>query len=114
MGYVKMTEQRASVNDEKSEKAWFHEEELSSPGNGAWILKPNGTSGMGVTLSISSGSGKVQATTDSIDKVINDTAEGVDWDLGTVSGTVQDTAIQLTAVRQVNISGTTTIKAVSQ
>jgi hypothetical protein len=109
-----MSEQRPSVNDEKSEKAWFHEEVLTSPGNGAWILKPNGTNGMGVTLSISSGVGKVQATTDSIDNIINGSAEGVDWDLGTVSGTEQDSAVQLTAVRQVNISGTTKIKVVAQ
>lgn len=114
MAYDTMTQQRASINDEADQKSWYYEETLASPGNGKWILKPNGTDGMGVTLVISSGVGKVQATTDSIDNIIAGTETAVDWDLGTVSGTTQDSCIQLTAVRQVNISGTTTLKAVSQ
>jgi len=114
MAYINMTEQRPSINDEKDEKSWYHEETLSSPGNGRWVLKPNGTDGMGCTLLISSGSGKLQATTDSLDSIYADTATAVDWDLGMVSGTSQDVAIQITAVRQVNESGTTTLKVVAQ
>ena len=114
MAYDAMTQQRASINDEQDQKSWYYQETLTSPGNGKWILKPNGTDGIGVTLVISSGVGKVQATTDSIDNIIADTATAVDWDLGTVSGTNQDSCVQLTAVRQVNISGTTIIKVVAQ
>ena len=114
MASVNMNEQRTSVDDEKSEKAWYYEQTKSTPGNGAWILKPNGTLGMGVTFVPTLGSGSVEATTDSIDKCNAGTAVGVAWDFGTVSGTTQDSAVQLTAVRQVNISGSTVIKVVAQ
>jgi len=109
-----MSEQRDSLNSEKDEKQFFYTEELTSPGNTDWILKPNGTDGMGVTLEISSGSGKVQATTSSVDDCIANTAVAVDWDLGTVSGTVQDSCIQVTAIRAVNESGTIKLHAVAQ
>lgn len=109
MSTVTMNEIRDSINSEKLELGWEYEETLSSPGNGVWIKNPNGILGSAVTLEISGGSGKVQATTSLMSKVDADLAVGVDWAQGVVTGTIQDYVIPVTAIRQVNVSGTTKI-----
>jgi hypothetical protein len=103
------TEVRASLNDEVKEKAWRFSETLSVPGNGQWIEFPNGVRGAAVELSIITGQGSVESTVESLTNVRNDSASGVVWDQGVVSGTTQDYVIPVTAVRAVNVSGEITI-----
>jgi len=107
MGSIYPSKVRANnINDEQDQFAFEYSETLSSPGNGTWIEFPNGVDGASVELVISSGTGKVQATSDSLSRVQAGSAEGVDWDLGVVSGTTQDYCAPVTAIRAVNVSGT--------
>jgi len=103
---VAMNEQRDTINSENIEKSWYYKETKSSPGNGQWILKPNGTIAMGLMLAVT-GSGKVQATNSSIDEIEAGTEIAFDWPQGIVIINTVDEVTQVTAIRQVNISGTT-------
>lgn len=83
---------------------------LSSPGNGVSVLVPTQVQSISVALILGgSSSGKVQSTLSPIEDVINDTAIWLDWSAGIVSFTTADVAKPVTAIRQVNISGTTQI-----
>lgn len=105
--YTIMSQQRDSKNSEEFEKSYYYEESKNSAGNGIWILKPNGTNGIGITLEVTAGSGKVQATNSSIDKIIASQEVSYDWPDGTVTGTTVSEVTQVTAIRQVNYTGTT-------
>ena len=107
MSVSKMTKTRVSIEDEQAEFSWQFSESLSAPGNGSSVLIPNGAIGVGVTLVISSGSGKIQTTTDTLESVYDGTCVWVDHPDGVVAATFQDYAQGVTAIRQVNASGTT-------
>lgn len=82
---------------------------LSAPGNGNAVIIPPGTYTVQVGLNIDTGSGKIQATLDPVIDVMEDDANvtWVDWDNGIVSSTTHESVYPPTAIRQVNISGTT-------
>lgn len=98
---------RASLNDETNELGWEYSETLASPGNGKSVLLPNGCNGLSLTLSVTAGSGKIQTTTDLLENIHSGTAVWVDWLVGTVTVTTQDYCKPVSAIRQVNVSGTT-------
>ena len=89
-------------------------EELSAPGNGEWILIPirnNGSREAAVTLSgTASWSGKVQGTNSTREDVIAGNAVAVDWPNGEISSVTNRVLFNFTAVRQVNVSGTTKLE----
>lgn len=87
--------------------AWEYKDELSAPANGDSVLIPTTVKSVAVTLEVSGGTGKVQATTSPISDVQNDTAVWIDWNAGEVAATTQDGIIPATAIRQVNTAGTT-------
>ena len=87
--------------------AWEYDDQLSSPGNGNTVIVPAGVTVISVTLGITTGSGKIQTTTNLLDDVISNT--GIvwqDWDDGVVTDNTQDYTSAVTAIRQVNVSGT--------
>lgn len=92
-----------------------YEETLSTAGNGSSVLIPAGAHNVTVTLSFEGegASGKVQATTDPVQKVLDDEATWVDWPHGEVSDMTQDRTKSVTALRQVcvNPESTLTIRA---
>lgn len=82
--------------------------DIASPGDGDSIIIPDNIKDIIVTLYINAGQGKVQTTTNKVQDVIDDNSViWVDWDPGLVSSTIQDTAPPVTAIRMVNVSGTT-------
>lgn len=94
---------------------YFAKETLSAPGNGEWILIPNGSISISAALDAISGSGKVQATLD-LEAIRNNTAPSgiVDWTPGSISGAVDSDVLNpAIAVRQVNASGTTILTIVA-
>lgn len=81
---------------------------LSSAGNGVSVLIPTQVQNISVALVLGgSSTGKVQTTISPLEDVINDIAIWIDWDAGVVSETTADVAKPVTAIRQVNASGTT-------
>lgn len=105
MSYVAMS--RAPL--EKATNAWEYKETLSVAGNGVSVLLPPDLDDVTVTLEVSAGSGKVQATTSTVADVKSDVAVWVDWTAGTVTQTTQDYCKPPTALRMVNVSGVTTL-----
>jgi len=97
---------------EQEEKAWEYTETLASPGNGVSIIIPAGCNNISVTLWCdAASSGKVQTSNSLLGTVKAGTSEvWVDWTLGTVSTTSQDSCVPVTAIRHVNVSGTTKIE----
>lgn len=89
-------------------------ETLTSPGNGEWIIIPVSVDGRreaAVTLSgTSTWSGRVEGTNSPMSQVEDDTAIPVIWPDGVVSQTTNRILFTFTAIRQVNITGTTTIE----
>lgn len=112
MSFVYPKEIRADEDDEERELAFEWQEELASAGPGAWILFPNGVQGASVELEIGTGEGYVEATVDSIQDVKAGLAavSGKKWPSGNVTITEQDYLFPVTALRQVNVSGTTLLK----
>lgn len=104
----------ADVSSVEKVFAYEFNETLASPGNGASVILPANIRGVSVTLGVTAGSGKVQATTSTIFEVKNDTALWIDWDYGVVSANSQDFMLPATAVRQINISGTTKLELRAQ
>lgn len=82
---------------------------LSAPGNSDSILTPRGVQSVLVTLSTSGGEGKVQYTMSSVAEVKADTANWIDWDAGSVTSDTDDVLYPVTAIRMVNVSGSTTM-----
>ena len=89
-------------------------EVLDSPGNGEWILIPynrNGQREAAVTLSgTASWSGRVEGTNSPVSDVRDDTAVAVAWPDGTVNAATNRILFTFTAIRQVNITGTTRLE----
>lgn len=81
---------------------------LDSAGNGVSILIPTQIQNISVALILGgSSTGKVQTTISPLQDVLDDTAIWFDWDAGVVSASTVDVAKPVTAIRQVNASGTT-------
>lgn len=57
MSYTEMSKVANNVDAEKDQFVFEYSGELSSPGNGDWILIPNGVNNISVTLSVTAGSG---------------------------------------------------------
>ena len=100
-----------TIGGEETLSSFETHETLDTPTNGDWILIPTGVQSVAVTLDATSGSGKIQVSSDSLYDITNDTATKVkDWDAGLLTGTLDnDVFFPCTAIRQVNISGTTSI-----
>jgi hypothetical protein len=97
----------SNYNTKLDDIGWEYNDTLATPGNGSSVINPDNVKIISVTLQITAGQGKVQATTSLLSDVLADTAVWVDWDAGNVTATTQDTANPVTAIRQVNTSGTT-------
>lgn len=96
--------QIANIKKDGEMKVFSYEMELSlsSPGNSQWIIIPVRTPLIACTIELSDGAeGKIQATTDIISKIKDNTAIGIDWDLGEVSENSQDLCEGASAVRLV-------------
>jgi hypothetical protein len=94
--------------------AWEYQETLSSASEGVAVLVPAGVDNITLSLIVTAGSGKVQYTVSPIANVKNNTANWVNWDAGTVSATATDAIYPITALKQVNVSGTTRLEVRAQ
>ena len=89
----------SSVGDHDG-KAWEDEVSLAAVANSDPIMIPAGITKISVCLSMSGGGkGKIQATTDKVNTVINGTPVWMDWTLGEVAVNAQDSAEPCTAIR---------------
>lgn len=102
MAILSMTQ--VPVQGEASDLAWQASDALAGAGNGKAIIIPDGVNTVAVTVVPSGGaSAKVQATTDLINLVEQESASvvWVDWDAGLVSANTQDYCVPVTAIRLV-------------
>ncbi|MDD5589374.1 MAG: hypothetical protein PHP92_04940 [Candidatus Nanoarchaeia archaeon] len=82
--------------------SYEYEINLNVVGNSDWVLLPLGVEKLSCTLSVSNGaSAKVQASTDSISTIKTGIPIAVDWDLGAVAASTQDSVEKITALRLV-------------
>jgi len=96
-------------------RAYEYEDTITGgAANGDTVIIPVNIKSIQATLIIAAGSGKIQTTTSSVAKVIAGTETWVDWDLGVITSTDQDSCMPVTAIRQVNASGTTTMQLRAQ
>lgn len=80
--------------------SWEYEGSLVAPGVSPWILIPDRTLKVAITLSFSGGgTAKVQTTTNKVITVQTGSPVAVDWDHGTVSTIIQDSCDPCTAIR---------------
>ncbi len=112
MAYVSM--EVAPADGPEKINAYEYTEELIIAGNGAWILIPRDISVITAMLEVVAGSGSIEVTNDTVYNVKINLATGITWDDGTVVADTQSAIMPVTAVRQVNVSGTTTIKLRAQ
>jgi len=96
--------------------SYQYSEELEEAGNGSTIIVPANVAGVSIELEVSGGEGKVQATLTPFDDIIitEDNADWFDWIHGSVVVTTQGRCKPVTALRQVNVSGTTVLKLRAQ
>lgn len=116
MAWVNMQVAPLDAVGENKEKAWEYTESVAS-GTGNSIIIPPGCSAVGVTVKWTSGTYKVQATTDKIYTIKNDAANvtWVDWDLGILGADGQDeVSISATAIRIITTGGTSEIKVAAK
>lgn len=110
MSYVVMTPRSVPgyINDDEIYE-YKSAAPLSSPSNGPNVLIPGyrWISTLSITLIITAGSGKIQTTTSPIDDVDAGTAKWNDTIDGLVSSTITTELAKCTAVRMVNVTGTT-------
>jgi len=95
--------------------SWDYKDTLSSSGNGNAVIIPPGVDSVQVALMPTAGSGKIQATLDKYEDVIDDpdAVDWVDWPSGVIAIGTQDSVNPPTAVRQVNVTGTTKMNVVA-
>lgn len=93
----------------KDDIGWEYDSgDVASPSNGNPVLIPDNVKVVSTTLEVNTGEGKLQATTNKVANVESDTdVVWVDWDAGSVTVTTQDACSPVTAIRMVNVSGTT-------
>jgi hypothetical protein len=94
--------------------AYNSTEELTEAGNGKWFILPKRVKSCAIGLIITGGSGKVQFT-QALESVVKaDTVpagEIFDWPKGVITASDQDRLLdRVTAIRQVNVTGTTKIQ----
>lgn len=86
----------------------YDSDNLTETGDGDTIIIPDNVKEISVTLLVIDGVSKIQTTTNLIADVIADNSIiWVDWNAGEVSETVQDSCPPVSALKMVNISGTT-------
>jgi hypothetical protein len=109
MAITKMT--RGSKSS-YTEAFYEFSETLTSAANGDtyYCDEPGQFTQLTVTYTISAGSGYIQTTTSKYDDVIAGNAKWLTWDFGTVTATTGVVFANVTAIRQVNVSGSTTIE----
>jgi hypothetical protein len=83
------------------------DETLAAPGNSDWILVPKGKSTVSVALNPTAGSGYVEYTLSNVATVKTGSPVAVIWDAETVTTYTDDVLFKVTAMRLVNVSGTT-------
>ena len=96
-------------------KVWdYKTPALVAPGNGNAVIIPPGSQDIQVALIPTAGSGKVQLTLDPYEDVIADpdSSNWKDWDSGVVASLTQDSAKGPSAIRQVNVSGSTVMTVI--
>ena len=100
-----------SIGGEETRSSFESHETLVATGNGQWIRIPTGVQSVAITLDATLGIGKIQVSSDSLIDIKNDIASKVmDWDAGIVTNAYSnDVFFPCTAIREVNISGTTSI-----
>lgn len=109
-----MTKVANQIETEKDEFSFEYSDTLSSAGSGDWVLVPSGICNIAITLAVTAGSGKIQISNDLENIIRNDVPTAVDWPLGTVITTTEDSVLPVAAIRQVNFSGTTTLSMRAQ
>ena len=99
---------KVGAEGERNEISWEYEDSKTGAGDGDTIIIPTGIDSIMITLVPSSANCKIQTTTDKLGDVQNDKSSvtWVDWPLGNVTSTVQDSLDPVTAIRQVVNSGT--------
>lgn len=112
MAYVNM--QVAPSGGLEDVFAYEYNGTLTAAGNGEWVLIPNAIGSITIILEVTAGSGYVEVTNDTVYEVKQNTAVGLGWDDGTVTQTTQSVVLPVTAIRQVNVTGTTTLKLRAQ
>ena len=95
--------------NQRNTLGYDYSEELSAAGNGDTVIIPETITGISVTLEVTAGAGKIQASTTPVSEIIATEASAVwvDWDNGEVTATTQDRVSPVSALRVVNASGTT-------
>lgn len=83
------------------------DETLSSPGNTDWIFIPRGVDSVPVALNPTAGEGRIEYTLSNVETVKSGSPVVKAWDSGNVTTYTDDTLFPITAIRMVNISGTT-------
>ena len=101
---------------ETNQESWEFSEIIASA-NGNSIIIPPGCAAVGITVKRTSGTYKVQATTDKIYTIKNVPGDvtWIDWDLGTLSANAQDElSIAASAVRIITTGGVSEIKVAAK
>lgn len=94
--------------------AYESSEALTSAGNGSWIIIPTGIQIISIILNVFAGSGSVQVTNSPVYEVKTGSPYVLTWDDGVVTSTTQSAVLPVTAIRQVNTSGTTILELRAQ
>lgn len=100
MSYIEMTVSGAKLGI-ACVRAYEATVLLTSATSSGWVLIPSCVQTITVTVEPTGTTAKVQATTDTVSSVKDNTAVGIDWSLGDVSVAKQDSAIPVTAFRLV-------------
>ena len=110
--FIEMQKTNISPDGEQRIFAYELELSLSSPGKTQWLLMPLRVQQASITISFTNGGrGKIQTSTDIIRRIKeNDGIIPVDWNLGVVNETIQDSVLPVTALRLVQTSETGTSK----
>lgn len=89
---------------------WEYKDSLESPGEGPSMVVPVGVKNLEVFFTVENGGiGKVQHTVSTQEDLIAGQAVWIDWDIGEIGENSQDSSTPVTALRQVNVTGTTTL-----
>lgn len=103
----------AETNKTKGSAIWEGENSKATPGNGNTFLLidlAGKVESWLVSLVVTSGTGKVQYTNSIRSKVLAGTAIWYDWNDGVVAANTNDVFFNVSAVRLVNVTGTTLIE----
>jgi len=98
MAYVNMDKAPVDIG-ENTKFAFEKTITLSSAGNSSWVMIPKGVQRIVVTIIPTTATGRVEASSDTVNEVKTGTPTAVSWDLGDVSVTTQDWCYPPTALR---------------